>query len=94
MKFLTLEQVKQLQQYRRLLTQEEEFENVVTKVCNRIYTQKELLTLLDISPNTLKKYRDSGYIAYSKVDDKYFYSKKDVDEFLENTHIPAWKFNN
>ena len=48
--------------------------------------------MLGVSPNTLKKYRENGWLGYSRVDDKYYYSRKDIDEFLAHTHYPAWQF--
>ena len=47
-----------------------------------VYTNAELMKLLDTSTATIKKWRDAGLLGYSQVGDTYFYSKEDVDEFL------------
>lgn len=92
MKIVQLYELSQWCQYGRLLTDEERFTNLIEKVSKPLYTQKEVLNLLGVSPNTLKKYRESGWLGYSRVDDKYYYSRKDIDEFLAHTHYPAWQF--
>lgn len=51
-----------------------------------LYTNKEMLELLRVNNATLKKYRDGGYLGYSKIGDKYFYSMSDIQAFLRNTH--------
>ncbi len=50
-----------------------------------LYTNKEMLELLRSNNATLKKYRDGGYLQYSKIGDKYFYSMSDIQAFLRNT---------
>ena len=92
MRIIQLNELSQWCQYGRLLTDEERFANLMEKVSKPLYTQKEVLVLLGVSPNTLKKYRENGYIGYSRIDDKYYYSKADIDEFLKNTHYPAWHY--
>lgn len=59
----------------------------------KLYTNKSILELLQINPSTLKRYRDEGYLGYSKVGDKYFYTSDDVTKFLACTHIEPF-YNN
>ena len=47
-----------------------------------VYTNAELMKLLDSSTATIKKWRDAGLLGYSQVGDTYFYSKEDVEAFL------------
>lgn len=58
-----------------------------------VYTNKELLTLLDISTVTLKKWRNRGYISYTQIGSTYYYSAKDLEEFLKNNHNQAYAYN-
>lgn len=51
-----------------------------------VYTNAELMKLLDTSTATIKKWRDAGLLGYSQVGDTYFYSKEDVENFLLVTH--------
>lgn len=51
-----------------------------------VYTNAELMKLLDISTATLKKWRDAGLLGYSQIGDTYLYRKEDVEEFLRCTH--------
>ncbi len=52
----------------------------------RIFSNADILEMLQIKTSTLRKYRDEGYLGYSKVGDKYFYTVDDVNRFLEKSH--------
>ena len=54
-----------------------------------VYTNAELMKLLDTSTATIKKWRDAGLLGYSQVGDSYFYSKEDVEAFLLGIHHSA-----
>ncbi len=43
---------------------------------------EDVLTDLQVSAYTLKRYRHKGYIAYTRVGSKYFYRDKDVERVL------------
>lgn len=58
-----------------------------------LYTNKELLELLDVNSKTLKKYRDNGWLGYSQAGDKFFYSADDLSHFLSMTHQEAFAWN-
>lgn len=47
-----------------------------------IYTTKEALQLLNITPNTLLAYRNAGKIHYSKTGNKVWFTQADIDAFL------------
>lgn len=55
-----------------------------------VYTNSDLLKLLQINISTLRKYRDEGIIGYSKVGNKYFYSSDDLNKFLRQSHYDAF----
>ena len=52
----------------------------------RIFSNADILEMLQIKTSTLRKYRGEGYLGYSKVGDKYFYTVDDVNRFLEKSH--------
>ena len=56
------------------------------RVGKRIFSNADILEMLQIKTSTLRKYRDEGYLGYSKVGDKYFYTVEDVNRFLEKSH--------
>ncbi len=56
----------------------------------KVYSNKELSTLLSISEKTLRQYRNEGLISYSRVDDKFWYTQNDVDEFLQKHHYDTF----
>lgn len=88
MRILRLTELPQLLKYSKLLAEKEQAQELFKP----FYTQKEMLILLGVSTNTLKKYRDNGWLGYSRVADKYFYSQNDIDEFLQNNHYPAFQY--
>lgn len=88
MRIIRLHELPQLLRYGKLLSEKEKAQ----ELSKPLYTQKEMLILLDVSPNTLKKYRENGWLGYSRVDDKYYYSRKDIDEFLQNNHYSAFQY--
>ena len=58
-----------------------------------IYTNKDMLELLGVNVKTLKKYRDNGFLCYSQIGDKFYYTPADIALFLTKTHKEAfaWK---
>lgn len=56
----------------------------------RIYTNATLKELLGVGEQLLKKYRDYGLLSYSKVGDKFWYSQKDVEEFLAKNYYTSF----
>ena len=57
-----------------------------------VYTDNDIMNLLDIKKTTLKKYVDEGLLGYSRAEgsDKRFYTKEDVVDFLKRTHKDAF----
>ena len=55
-----------------------------------VYTNKEMMKMLDISSKTLKKYRDNGYLGFTQYDDKFFYSSEDLAHFLSASYYPPF----
>ena len=57
------------------------------KPAPKIYTNKEVQQLLGIDDKYIRKYRDEGLINYTKAEGAYWYSQKDIVDFLEkNKH--------
>ena len=57
-----------------------------------LFTNKEMLKMLDVSSATLKKWRNHGFIGYSQVGSTYYYSAKDLEEFLKHNHSSAYAY--
>lgn len=62
----------------------------LTKKGPAVYTNNEVKDLLGVGDKLLRKYRDEGYLGFSRIGDKYFYSEKDIVKFLELTHYDAF----
>jgi len=57
-----------------------------------VYSNKEMMALLDVDAKTLKKYRDDGLIGFSRVNDKIYYTSNDLVTFLNRTHIKPYQY--
>lgn len=55
-----------------------------------LYSNAEIMEILDIGTKTLKQWRDTGMLGYSKIGNTYLYSKDDVSNFLKATHYEAF----
>ena len=60
----------------------------IKSIAKPVYTNKELMELLGVKDNTLRFYRDEGYLGYSRFKDKIWYTLKDVADFL---HHPKFR---
>lgn len=54
------------------------------------YTNQEAMELFGVCSPTLKKWRDSGILGFSQVDNTYFYSQDDIKNFLESIHYKPY----
>lgn len=55
-----------------------------------VYSNQELADMMEVSTQTLKKWRDRGYLPYTQCGSVYLYSESDVRFFLENNHHDAY----
>ena len=60
---------------------------IATPNVKPVYTNKEMIKLLDVDAKTLKKYRDEGLLGFSHPYDKYYYTHQDLVKFLMNKSI-------
>lgn len=58
-----------------------------------LYTNQQVMLMFDISSHTIKKWRDEGYISFSQIGDKFLYSAKDIQKFLDHTRYDAYRFD-
>ena len=49
------------------------------------------MELLGIKDKLLKKYRDDGLLSFRQVGDKFWYTQKDIDQFLSNNFYAAYR---
>ena len=66
---------------------------IVAKLDKVLYTNKEMMKMLDCTEKTLRKYRNDGYLGYSRVGDKYYYTADDICLFLKNTHVDPYQYS-
>ena len=60
---------------------------IVSKQSEPIYTNKDLMIILDVGESTLRKYRDNCLLDFSKVGDKIWYTEQQLMDFLKKTNI-------
>lgn len=53
----------------------------------KVYDNKRLMAHLNVTERYLRGMRENGYIGYSRIGDKFWYTQKDVDRFLERFHF-------
>lgn len=56
----------------------------------KIYDNKGIMEKLNIKDKYLKKLRDNGYIGYTRHGDKYWYTQKDINDFMQKFHYDAF----
>lgn len=66
---------------------------IIKEQSNPVYTSADLMRILNVKEATLKKYRDKGLISYTKVGDKFWYTQKDLDDFLSAPNYHCEAFN-
>ena len=75
------------------LTQEiKELKNQLRLQRKPLYTNKEMMEMLDVSSATLKKWRNQGLLGYTQIGSSYFYSPNDVMEFMDKNHYEAYSY--
>lgn len=57
-----------------------------------LYTNKEMMKMLDCNDKTLRKYRNDGYLSYVRVGDKIYYTVDDICQFIKNNHFVAYQY--
>ena len=77
-----------------ILTGKEESPVGMKLACTRLlFSNKELMDLLQVGDKYVKKLRDNGYIGYTRMGDKYWYKLDDVTNFLRRFHYEAFATN-
>ena len=64
---------------------------IIRDIAKPVYTNKDLMALLNVKDSTLRGYRDNGYLGFTKIGDKIWYTQDQLDDFLNNPkfkHLP------
>lgn len=69
-----------------------EVDSIVTMLNKPLYTNKEMMKMLDCNDKTLRKYRNDGYLSYVRVGDKIYYTVDDICQFIKNNHFVAYQY--
>ena len=56
-----------------------------------IFDSIELMKVLNISKSTLQKLRDDGFIGFSQVMGKIFYTQHDINMMIERNYKPSYR---
>lgn len=49
-----------------------------------LYTNKDLMNILNVKDSTLRSYRDKGLLGYTQIGDKIWYTEDDITNFINN----------
>jgi hypothetical protein len=69
-----------------------EVDSIVAMLNKPLYTNKEMMKMLDCNDKTLRKYRNDGYLSYVRVGDKIYYTVDDMCQFIKNNHFVAYQY--
>lgn len=69
-----------------------EVDSIVAMLNKPLYTNKEMMKMLDCNDKTLRKYRNDGYLSYVRVGDKIYYTVDDICQFIKNNHFVAYQY--
>lgn len=69
-----------------------EVDSIVAMLNKPLYTNKEMMKMLDCNDKTLRKYRNDGYLSYVRVGDKIYYTVDDICQFVKNNHFVAYQY--
>ena len=62
--------------------------------CKPIYNNKDMKAILGISDKLLMKYRNDGLLSFSQVGEKFWYTQKDLEEFIKHNAQMAYTYTN
>ena len=69
-----------------------EVDSIVAMLNKPLYTNKEMMKMLDCNDTTLRKYRNDGYLSYVRVCYKIYYTVDDICQFIKNNHFVAYQY--
>lgn len=69
-----------------------EVDSIVAMLNKPLYTNKEMMKMLDCNDKTLRKYPNDGYLSYVRVGDKIYYTVDDICQFIKNNHFVAYQY--
>lgn len=55
-----------------------------------LYTNQEVMSLLDVTAPKLRQWRYEGRIGYSQLGSKIYFSREDISNFLKSYHNEAY----
>lgn len=89
-----LSEMDLLEKIYSILTGKEESPVRMKQSCTRLlFSNKELMDLLQVGDKYVKKLRDNGFIGYTRMGDKYWYTLDDVKTFLHRYHYEPFATN-
>lgn len=63
--------------------------------CKQVYNSKDIMSMLGIKEELLRKFRNEGYLSYVKYpnSDKIWYTQQNLEDFLNNPIAQHKAFN-
>lgn len=85
-------------QYNAIITKIDLVESNIEKMSGfnfrSIVDNEEFIKLMGISRKTSQTWRDRGLIGYSQIGHKIYYSRNDVEKFIQNHHVVPFGVDN
>lgn len=54
---------------------------------NKLLTEAQVLKMLEVSPKTLRKYRNEELLEYSQIGNKFFYKMSYINKMLNQGYV-------
>jgi len=64
-------------------------EQVFNKISEKRFSEKEAAQLLQVSPMTVRRYRDRGELGFYQLGSRIFIGESHITAFLEKSEIKA-----
>ena len=83
--------ISQLKEFARAIFEEYEDSTEVSVKPKYLFNNKTLMAYLGVNHRLLAKYRNDGYLGYTQIGEKFFYTQEDVDQLLKSNYYEAFR---
>ena len=83
--------ISQLKEFARAIIEEYEDSTEVSVKPKYLFNNKTLMAYLGVNHRLLAKYRNDGYLGYTQIGEKFFYTQEDVDQLLKSNYYEAFR---
>lgn len=83
--------ISQLKEFARNVIEEYQDSSEISVKPKYLFNNKTLMEYLGVNHRLLAKYRNEGYLGYTQIGEKFFYTQEDVDQLLKSNYYEAFR---